>query len=161
MNKTIRFVLILTVLVGVLAVAGSQTAWASPAPVAPSAAAEKVAPAPVAADAFVGTGVSNCGSQNVGDGQERGVCGLAKIYTTYGSHIIARARGGILTLHVYSGSAEICFAAPRNGVIYYQSLQNHNTWLPLTTVRKLVNGHFMACTVTGQSGRYEFEQSHQ
>jgi hypothetical protein len=158
MNKTIRVLLIVAVLVGILAVAGSQTVWASPAPVAPAAAAEEVAPAPVAADAFVGTGGGGCQAQVVDNGETKGICGLAKVYSTYGTHVVARVSGGVLHLYFSRGSAEVCFAAPRNGVIYWQPVQNHNTWIALTTVRKLVNGKFMACTVTSQSGSYKFVQ---
>jgi radical SAM superfamily enzyme with C-terminal helix-hairpin-helix motif len=160
MNKTIRFLLILVLLVGVVAVAGSKVAWAGSAPASDQAKAEAasalalkpgtvVVPVPnhpeqegVNVDASKACPVSIRGHATL--------CALTSGTEVFGS-LRARESGylsKVVSLYFTSGSARLCFGAPQgNEVIYVDS---NGEWVPLYTF--YVDGQ--ACVDVSTSGLY-------
>lgn len=158
MNKTVRFLLVVALLVGVIAVAGGTAVWASPAAKAPEAVSAKADAALPAAGSLDGTvsGGDGCSGKRVQDGEKAGICGLATVATQVGSSVFAKASaGGILSLFFDRGSALICFAAPHNGVIYFQPHPGaNNVWFPIAT--RVENGR--ACANVSANGYYKFSR---
>lgn len=153
MNKTVRFLLVLGLLVGILAVAGGAAVWASPATKAPDAVSEKAAPALPSSGSHLGTvAAEGCGGVSVNPGETKGICGAAVVT---GGDVFATVGGeGIVSLYFNSGSATICFAAPHAGVVYFQPHPGpDDTWIPLAT--GFSGGR--ACATTSNNGHYKFE----
>ena len=159
MNKTIRILLILALLVGIVVVAGSKTVWASSAPASPL---EKVNPAPAAV-------ASNIGTVDVPDG-ERVVIGNGEdpvsiggqatlegldVNTNVLTSLSPRPDGylsKIVNLLFTSGSARLCFPAVKGDETVY--ILVGDVWTPLFTF--YVNN--LACVEFSESGSYVLGQ---
>ena len=158
MNKIIRFVLILALLVGVVVVAGSKTAWASPAPSSP---VEKANPAPVAVSANVGTvnvpGTGKAGVHVVGTADcPISIWGIATLCplssnTDVLASLDPRPDGylsKIVELKFSSGSARLCFASVNGNEVIYFNIDD--VWTRLYTF--YMDGQ--ACVDVSSSGQY-------
>jgi hypothetical protein len=162
MNKVARILLILAVLVSVVVIVGSKTAWASPAPAAP---AEKVNPAS-SAKIVICTTCPPTPSESRQDGinvnwQKRNECpisllGQATLCALNPSSNVFGQIGGredgylskIIQLSFTSGTARLCFGAPQGTeTIYFFS---NNVGVPVTTFYQ--DGQ--ACADLSQSGYY-------
>jgi hypothetical protein len=155
MNKVLRFFLILAVLVGFVAVAGSQTAWAN-----------KVA-APVAGSADAAANTTNrlttvspggCGALVLVDRTVTSICGIATVVSNNGEEIGTAFVGNrpdgfknklVTILLNRPGDAILCFVARHGGTIYSYNAETQ-LWTPLATT----NDHGIACAQISTSGDY-------
>ena len=155
MNKTMRLVLIVAVLVCTVIAAGSQTAWAS------KPAASVAAPAAAAQGVEGLTTVippAGCGSQTPVDETLSTLCGVATIVSDNAkligtSYLGARPDGfknkKVLVTLWDAGSASLCFVARSGGTIYFYDTTLQK-WTPIFTT--VTNG--IACAQITQSGEY-------
>lgn len=159
MNKTLRFALILAVLVLVVVAAGSQTVWAGSQPVAPAAAGYA---STTFSTSSVGTVIVPADPQKEGEnvlgfeGCPRSIrgqatlCGLEANTQVFGQ--ISPKPAGYLSKIVHlsfaSGSARLCFAAPNRTEKIYVAVGDG--WVALYTYYQ--NGQ--ACTDVSASGNY-------
>jgi hypothetical protein len=156
MKKSLRILLVLVVLSGIIFAAGSRAAWATPAARQPEAAAAKDNGAAPAAP-IGSVQAPNCDGVRVLDLQEKSICGVALLTgQTTGTDVFGALNGmpgGFLsqavTLYFTSGSLQICFAAPEGGTIFFQPSGTYDWgWVPTD----LNNG--FACATVSQNGDY-------
>ncbi len=161
MSKNMRFVIVLVVLAVIVVVAGSRTAWASkaifgqqPAPVAGNAESDQ------AASPKIGTvSAQNCGdSVRVLTGEFKSICAIATITAVGETDLVAilspdesAFETKLITVFFEMGSAQLCYAAPDGGVVYFRALHTKD-WLPLIT--GVENG--IACAFIAEDGDYAF-----
>lgn len=164
MNKTLRFGLIVIVLVGVIFAATSQAVWAGSQPVSPASnpggsvqvksqigtvIVPTVAPTAIPEPGQEGESVNGTGELISINGQAT-LQGLGGNTDVFGS-LSSRPDGylsKIVTLAFSSGSARLCFAAPQNDEKIFVKVGDE--WLPLYTF--YVDGQ--ACVDVSNSGQY-------
>ena len=156
MNKYMRILLVLALLVGFVAFAGSQAAWAVKPAAAPAAGASSMA------NSVSGSTVnppSGCGSDVPVDLGATTLCGVATVASDNGeligtSHLANRPEGFknkmvVVTLFNEGTYGQLCFAARKGGAVYFQNPVTM-LWSPIFTV--VENG--LACASIFQSGNY-------
>ncbi len=164
MNKTLRFGLIVIVLVGVIFAATSQAVWAGSQPVSlasnPGANAQvKAQVGTVLVPTAVATAIPEPGHEGEsvsGSGDVVSINGQATLQGLGGNSevfgsLTSRPDGylsKVVHLSFSSGSARLCFAAPQNDEKIF--VKAGDEWLPLYTF--YVNGQ--ACVDVSASGEY-------
>jgi len=156
MNKNLRFLFVVILLAGILLAAGSKAVWATPASDQPKAAAAKAAGAPVAVAPVGSVLAPNCDGVNIKAQEQKSVCGVALVTGLSDADVFATLNGmpdGFLsqavTLLFKQGSAQICFAAPNGGTIFFMASSTFD-WLAIPT--DLNNG--FACSTVASNGDY-------
>lgn len=161
MSKNMRFVIVLVVLAVIVVLAGSRTAWASKAILGqePAPAAGNVESGQAASPKIGTVSAQNCeDTVRVLTGETKSLCAIATITGVGDADLFATLSPlespfatKIINIIFYRGSAQICYAAPEGGVIYFNAV-NSADWVPLTT--GIDNG--IACALISESGNYAF-----
>ena len=157
MNKTFRILLVVILLAWIIVIAGSKSAWATPAAKQPEAAPASVNGAPAAAAPIGSVRALNCDGIRVLDEQIESVCGVAILTGTLGTDVFASLEpipGGFYSqavrLFFTSGNVQICFAAPTGGTLFFLPIDVTEPWTIVPT--NVVDG--FACATVAASGSY-------